>query len=657
MLTLCHIKQIFLAFILVMLSASHAVAQSSDNYLDYSAPDAAQFSKHLEYYLDETWDRTAQDMLTDYADQFAPIQTPEPNFGYIDEKVWLRMKIHNTSPNISQWKLYVKENFLQYYDVYVQREDGRLEHLEHHDPKTKFSERKYVFPELVTQLEFSPDEKITILINYWSGGSSHASISLETENSFSSQAYVRTSKNYISYGMMIILLIAASIGFLILRQRVFSAYIGYVFVTLLFLIHSDGVAFQFLWPQFPTFNSYFSIIVGCAFVMVTYNFARVFLQTNIYEPRIDRILKTLCYATPFIMVLGAIIDPQLTKKFIFIQILIAITAGTLAGLNAARTRFKAVRFYLIAWVLGIGISALMNMRHTLGISIPQEFVFDSVRLSIIVDAIMMGLGIGDHYLQTLQSRREASDQTLAETEKNLRLSTRLYDLEQQFQLATELVATRDESFQSTVHDLRQPLHALRLNVQGLREGNSDGGEGDIDDTFDYLETLIAGHLQKSMSKNDAPTADEGAAELSLSKILNSIYDMFLPDAQEKGLEFRYVETSQNTHIKPIVLMRIITNLVSNAIKYTPSGKVLLGVRRHGGILRIEVHDTGLGMNAEEFESARTQAVRLYKNDETGHGLGLAIVDKLAEENGCKLMRLDRQQAGTSLALVIPKNDE
>ena len=654
MLTLSHIKHIFLAFTLAVLSINSAAAQSPENHLEYSIPlDSEEFSKHFEFYLDETWKLTAEDMLTEYADAFKPIQTPEPNFGYIDERVWLRMKIQNTSSNISQWKIYVKENFLQYYDVYVLRQDGSLEQLESHDLNTKFSDRKYVFPELVTQLQFSPNEKITLLISYWSGGSSHASISLETEDSFSAQAYIRTSKNYISYGMMIILLIAASVGLIILRLPVFSAYIGYVFVTLLFLMHSDGVAFQFFWPNFPKFNSYFSIIVGCAFIMVTYNFARVFLQTKIYEPRIDKVLQVLCYVTPFIMILGAVIDPQLTKQSIFLMIIIAIVAGTLAGLYAARTRFKAVRFYLIAWLFGIGTAGLMNMRHTFGISIPQELVFDSVRLSIIVDAIMMGLGITDHYMQTVKSQREAADRTLAETKKNLNLSMRLIDLEQQFQLATELVATRDESFQSTVHDLRQPLHALRLNVQGLREGKG-GGEADIDDTFAYLEALIAGHLEESVSNGGVSSANSGEAELGLSNILESIYDMFLPDAKEKGLAFHYVRTSQNTNIEPIILMRIITNLVSNAIKYTHSGKILMGLRRCEGTLRIEVHDTGLGMNSEEFSKAQIHAVRLYKNDESGHGLGLAIAQSLAKENGCNLIRLERSEPGTSLALELPR---
>ena len=656
----CRLKRAIILPAVAMLMTGSVQAQASSEYLDISGPqDAAALADHIDYYLDATWEKNPADLLGVNAPDFKPIETEEPNFGYIDDRVWLRVKLRNVSPSTDEWKLYVRENFLQYYDVFVVREDRPAEQLESHNPDTHFSGRSFDFPELVTPFQFEPGEQVTVLISYSSGGSSHAALSIETADSFSVLAISRTSKNFISYGMMAILIIAAGLALLILRMEVFSAYVGYVFVTLLYLMHTDGVAFQYIWPNRPHFNANFTIIVGTLFVMVTYNFARVFLQTKIYYPRIDKLFQVLCWSTPALVVPAALIDTQFTKQALIVLILIGITAGTLTGLLAATTRFRQVRFYLFAWICGVLTAGMMNMRHLFGFDIAQDTEFDAIRVSIIVDAIMMGLGIADHYTQTIRARRKAADRTLSETQKNLRLSTRLNDLEQQYLLATELAASRDEDLKNTVHDLRQPLHALRLNVQGLRDGQAVGEAGDIDDTFTYLEALIADQLERSVSDVSLPPQEEAGSDrdLSLPKILRSIHEMFLPDAKEAGLDFRFVETTSQTDVEPLALMRIVTNLVANAIKYTPEGRVLLGVRRAGGSLRIEVHDTGPGLTAASFEKARKRSVRLNARNENtivpGEGYGLAIASDLAKKHGLTLRVSPNRRTGTGVILDVP----
>lgn len=614
-------------------------------------------SDHIDYFLDPSWDVSIKAITTSRAGAFKPITSLEPDFGYIDAKAWLRVALINTSEDTRNWRVYVRENFLQHYDVYIEREDGRIEHLEKHTPETTFSERSFPYPELVTPVKFNPGESITLYISYWSEGSSHASLSFETAESFSAIAVYRNSKNYISYGMMVILIVASLIALVIFRLPVFVAYLVYVILTLVYLLHVDGVAFQYFWPGFPRFNSWFSIIVGTAFVLATYNFARVFLQTKVYHPRADKILFYMGVISVFIIVPAAFFNPQLTKQILMPLILLAIIAGTCVGIIAARTRLKAVRFYLFAWGVGILSAGLMNMRHLFGFDITQDVEFDSIRISIVVDAVMMGLGIADRYLQTQKARQEATRKSLVAAERNLRLSHRLHDLEDKYTLATQLAGTRDQEIKNTVHDLQQPLHALRLNVLDLKHKGEIAGETEdnIDEAFSYLETLIANQLDNTVSGGDAATAGPGDDDMGVPDVLKAIHQMFKPDAQQKGLEFTYVRTYCEAGVDAFVLMRIISNLVSNAIKYTPDGKVLMGVRRRSGGLRIEVHDTGTGLTPAEFALAKTRHVRLGEtaDDGQGHGYGLQIAAELAEKNGLTLSVLPGRNSGASLALDIP----
>jgi len=505
------------------------------------------------------------------------------------------MNLQNSSAFADIWYLHAHINFLQNYDIYLRRADGRIEHLESHGLDTTFGLRSVEFPELITEFSFSPEEKIELYIHYWSGGSSKISVSLETAEGFSKKSITQISKNFTSYGMMLILIIAALLALILLRRRVFLDYSIYVLVTLIFLMHSDGAAFQYFWPNHPRFNSYFSIIVGLAFAVVPYNFARTFLRTKIFHPRLDRLMVWIMIFTPLFIIPSAFIDPQFTKKLLVALVFLSIVIGTFSGLIASVKRFKEVRFYLFAWILGVLSAGIM----------------------------MMGLGVADRYRQQVKAARDEQNRALEQAELNLQLNNRLLDLEEKYTLAAELSTSRDEGLQNIIHDIRQPIHALRVNLKNLQNGDDLGVvETDkFEETFTYLEGIISGFLENSIVEPSIDSAtvkarSQNASDLNLNQILGSIHDMFLPDAIEKNIEFRYIETGQTTRVEPLVLMRIVSNLISNAIKYTPSGKIILCVRTLGGQTRIEVHDTGLGMS--------------------------------------DLVRLKRYRSGTSIALILPQ---
>jgi len=611
------------------LGASYGYSQSMPtSYVNLTGPlSVPELTSHMEVYHDKDWSTTIQDLIEVDSVNFVPIE---------------------------------RENFLQYYSVYLHHASGEIETIEVQTPETKFSDRLINYPELVTPIRFEPGEMATLYIAYWSQGSSNAAIALETQESFSQKAVARTSKNYVFYGMVALLIVSAFLGFVFLKQRVFSAYLFYVMLILVYLMHVDGVTFQYFWPQLPLFNSYFSIIIGLPFVMATYNFARIFLQTKRYHPRADRVMFWMCALTPCIIVPLAFFDAQMAKKIIMPFVLIAILTGVIVGIVAARTRFKFVRFYLFAWMCGITSASIMNMRHIFGFDIAQDTEFDSIRVSLVVDSIMMGMAVIDGYIQTRKHQEKAAQDSLVAAQENLKLNQRLFDLEQQYQLAEEMAVSRDESLRNTIHDLRQPLHALRMSVQlpsGESQRTPENSE-QIGEMFSYLENLLSKQLKTAITSpvnQDQVKKSEAEEEMGAQKILKSVHEMFLPDALVKGVDFRFVPSRHDTVVDPFVLIRILNNLVSNAIKYTPTGKILLGSRRMADGLRIEIHDTGIGMSAEDFALAKERDVRLKAGEETadGEGLGLSIAADLAEANGYKLYLAERKTSGTSIILDVP----
>jgi len=219
------------------------------------------------------------------------------------------------------------------------------------------------------------------------------------------------------------------------------------------------------------------------------------------------------------------------------------------------------------------------------------------------------------------------------------------DLEQRVQVATRELMAQKEAAEAAVlvksrflaaasHDLRQPLHALTLLIAALRERIVEGEARrlveHIDDSASALEGLLNALLD--LSKLDAGVVTAHAECFPAQRTLDNLSRQFTPQAREKGLRLRIHGSTCWLQSDPILLERILNNLVSNALRYTDRGGILVGLRRTSGGVRFEVRDTGRGI-PEAFRERIFEEYFQMENPERhrdkGLGLGLAIVARLA----------------------------
>ena len=125
--------------------------------------------------------------------------------------------------------------------------------------------------------------------------------------------------------------------------------------------------------------------------------------------------------------------------------------------------------------------------------------------------------------------------------------------------------------------------------------------------------------------------------------------MFSDEAHEKGIDLKTVRSSIVVSAEPVILMRILINLVANAIKHTASGRVLIGARRRGNTAMIEVYDTGPGMSERDLQYVFKPYVSGATS--TGEGLGLAIVKELANESRLDIHAQSLPGKGTVFRIV------
>jgi signal transduction histidine kinase/ActR/RegA family two-component response regulator len=186
------------------------------------------------------------------------------------------------------------------------------------------------------------------------------------------------------------------------------------------------------------------------------------------------------------------------------------------------------------------------------------------------------------------------------------------------------------------HDLRQPLHALGLFIAQLH-GRMRAGErrrivARVDAALSAMNELFNALLD--ISKLDAGVLNPSISEFPAAKLLDRVDTTFTEAAREKGLSLRVISSSAWIRSDFILLERIVFNLVSNAVRYTSSGGVVVGCRKRGVNLRIEVWDTGPGVPQDQQQSIFGEFYRLDAQGDgrSGLGLGLAIVDRL-----CRLL--------------------
>jgi Na+/proline symporter/signal transduction histidine kinase len=207
------------------------------------------------------------------------------------------------------------------------------------------------------------------------------------------------------------------------------------------------------------------------------------------------------------------------------------------------------------------------------------------------------------------------------------------------------------------HDILQPLNAARLYVTSLVERQNGGEDSrlveNIDDSLEAIEEILGALLD--ISRLDAGAMTTAITSFKIGDMMRSLEIEFAPMARAKALKLTFVPCSLPVESDRLLLRRLLQNLISNAIKYTPRGRVLVGCRRRGQSLQIGVYDTGVGIpivkRGEIFKEFHRleQGARIAR----GLGLGLSIVERLARVLNHGIALDSNGSGGSFFSVTVP----
>ncbi len=210
------------------------------------------------------------------------------------------------------------------------------------------------------------------------------------------------------------------------------------------------------------------------------------------------------------------------------------------------------------------------------------------------------------------------------------------------------------------HDLRQPMHALGLFIGELRSRLDTPDQLKIackvEESVEALSSLLDSLLD--ISKLDAGIVIPQIQAVDMGVMMRRLQQDFQPIAQRKNITLRVRPVAGSVLSDPVLLERILLNLLSNAIRYTPqNGSVLLACRRRGEELRIEVRDNGIGIPMEEQQNIFREFVQLAnsaRDRSKGLGLGLAIVERLCRLLHHPLSLRSAPSCGSTFAISVTR---
>lgn len=257
--------------------------------------------------------------------------------------------------------------------------------------------------------------------------------------------------------------------------------------------------------------------------------------------------------------------------------------------------------------------------------------------------------------QQVRERTQQLKQVLQSLEKT---NGHLLEAKQQAEAASSL---KSSVLIAVTHDLLQPLNAARLTLSALAEmvGSPRGMEftEQIDRSLATLEDLLRTLLD--ISKLDAGVLKPELRPVTVSALFEPLKQEFVSVAAKRNLRLRISPSAERVMSDPLMLRRILQNLLANALRYTQRGGVLMGCRRKKDAICIEVHDTGPGIPEAqreaifmEFQRGETSA-----GDDAGIGLGLSIVQRFGNALGHEICLKSRLGKGSMFSVTVPRTNE
>lgn len=666
---------IFLLFIFISLQSSFAnglhLTQKDHRSLGPAilTEDTDKLDLHpvMEVVKDRELSIGSVDILTEaYETQFSPLLTYKQEKGFFFTGNWLRFDLKNTTAT-EEWILEFAFPLINILDVYMEA-DGELVPLYETGSDVPYDEREIDHRYFAFPLILAKNEVQTFYAYAVGSGDLHPAMHIWNKEKYDIKAQQEAMLLGVFYGVIIVMIIYNLFLFIGLRMRSYLYYVIMISFTLLGQLSINGVAYQYLWPQFPKWNVIsvpIFVSLACIFILL---FSWEFLELKRFFRRGKHVFYLLALLHILTMV-TLFITRILALYFMVFFSIITFTLVLMIAIISLIRGARQARFYIIGWIIFLtGVTITLLERSVV---LPNNaFTEYAGQIALTIEVVLLSLALADKIAIIRKER------ALIEQEAKRQQQIALENL----QKADEL---KDEFLAITSHELRTPLHGMI----GIAESLQDGVAGHIDENVQQqlgfivtsgkrLTFLVDEILDLSKLKYNELQLD--IQPVHLRDMLNMVLAIMQPIVQGKPIS---IQNNVPNNIPRLLadknrLQQILYNLIENAFKYTDSGTITIDAavienrsavnsterKRliHQPSIQIRITDTGKGISTDMLDIIFKPFQQINAADSRqvgGVGIGLSITHELIELHKGTIKVDSIVGKGTTFTITLPATEE
>ena len=597
-----------------------------------------------------------------------PVTTDVPDFGAVFDTFWLFVPVENIGDVPGVWSVYTRAPFFPAVTIRLRRTDGSLERVLDNSVDDPFAARPVRHRTVISApFTLEPDERADLVIRFTAGGMSNFAFALESENSLSALLVEDAAVSGVFYAFSVAAILFFAVFSYAVRAWTGLLYSGLFAVSVLLSAQLDGLAFQFLWPDWPDWNGFAGISLLNVLCGIGFFVAARQRDSERPSPRFRRAAYGLAVLSIAVNALIPLVEPGIVViigYFLFVAMLAAQAAALLPGLRKPSGGIGNAALVAVVLV-AVGSATLVALLFS-GVPLPPLIGYNLHRIFYLVISLATMATLVGIVVQLRRDHESALEREVDAARRDAALNRDLFESEKNYARARDLAALRQRQLASATHDIKQPLASLRLSLDALAGDRDSGMRERLNEAFDYLEGLTGTYLAEARQDREAITdgsdrqtdeaerpddPPERSEPYALSLITGTIDQMFREEAISKGLEFRCAGSDVQVTVPVLPLMRLFSNFVSNAVKYTEQGRVSVTSGAIDERAFLQVEDTGPGLSADALALYR-QAGRKGERSQ-GEGLGLAIADDVAATLGVDIQVDSAPGSGTRFRVLLP----
>lgn len=644
-------------FLLLLLGAAEGVSSTPLTLED--SPAALEAASGMLWLADEEYALSPpQARARLRAGEGQRLGTAFPTLGFRDGAHWFLLELENQSYE-SNWHLSVGRPHLDWLELWLLDAEGNP--LDYREAGTRFpfGQRPVDHPSVVFPLELSPGESYSVLLRAEGEYVLDMPATLMDWQTFRD----RHNRLYLVHGgyagLILVMCLFNLLLFLSIRDRSYLWYVLYLGVFGLMVLTREGLSYQFLWPNSPWWNHHSITVLNMLTLSFSVFFARHFLELHRYRPRLDRWLYWLGIAA----LIAAPLSLMAFQTWVRISAAVAVPWVVAVVVIAAlqmRAGYTSARYFMLAFI-AVAIAAclyVLKNHEIIPAVAPLEY---ALQIGTSLEALLLSFALA-HRMTLLKQENER-----IQREANEALEERVQERTREL---NEALNARSEFLAVMSHEIRTPLNGIMGTVDMLRDSGLDESQKHhlhiIEQSSNSLLELIDDVLDYARIEAGKMPIEQQRFELD--RLVGECVDLFSHRAQlnSNRLEMAIDGNAGDLSLgDPVRLRQVLSNLISNAVKFTQNGKIRVALHREEAnpdYVYFEVEDTGIGMPREKlkqlfehFHQLDNSSTRRYG----GTGLGLAICRQLVEIMGGEIGVDSEEGKGSRFwfRLPLPHIDE